>query len=137
MNRCLKLLGVLVLGGLSLGAAAETGEEEAVRLGRIRFHNDCAACHGEDGKGGGPVATSLRSAPADLTQLANKNDGEFPVQYIEAVIDGRSFQTLAHGDVDMPVWGTQYRRSLAGLSEQRVQQRIAQLVAFLKTIQAP
>lgn len=131
------VLGTL-LGALCLPAAqAADANADAVRLGKIRFRNDCAACHGMDGKGNGPAATSLRQAPSDLTGLAARNDGQFPEDYVRKVIDGREFQALAHGSVDMPVWGSQYRRSLAGLSEKRVQERIAALVAYLRTIQVP
>jgi mono/diheme cytochrome c family protein len=35
----------------------------------------CAVCHGKDGKGGGPMAKSLKVAPADLTRAAMRNGG--------------------------------------------------------------
>ncbi|MGD9604108.1 MAG: cytochrome c [Gammaproteobacteria bacterium] len=138
MKSALVRTGLIALLGASLGGhAAELSDADLVRLGKLRFHNDCASCHGMSGKGDGPAATSLRKAPSDLTQIARKNDGVFPTDYVARVVDGRGFEILAHGDVEMPVWGQQYRRALAGLSEARVKQRIDSLVAYLKTLQAP
>jgi mono/diheme cytochrome c family protein len=33
------------------------------------YRSHCAACHGPDGKGGGPVAPSMKARPSDLTAL--------------------------------------------------------------------
>ena len=38
--------------------------------GRLLFRAYCAACHGADGKGGGPAAASLKSPPPDLTLIS-------------------------------------------------------------------
>jgi mono/diheme cytochrome c family protein len=114
---------------------AQSAQDELVAQGKARYINDCAACHGADAQGSGPAAGELRTPPADLTQLARDNDGEFPTEYVQRVIDGRGLQTLAHGDIEMPVWGNQYRSSLNAYSERRIQQRIAALVAYLRTIQ--
>jgi mono/diheme cytochrome c family protein len=43
------------------------------------YHNDCAKCHGETGKGDGSKATQYRTAPTDFTDgalLAPLSDGE-------------------------------------------------------------
>ena len=45
--------------------------------------------------------------PADLTRLAEKNDGRFPYSRVFAVIDGR-YLVPAHGEREMPVWGRQF-----------------------------
>jgi mono/diheme cytochrome c family protein len=124
----------LLVVSLSLGAAPP--DTKLVAQGQQRFMDDCAACHGATGKGDGPTAGALRTRPADLTALASRNGGDFPAQYVATVIDGRSFQSLAHGDVEMPVWGSAYRRSLAAYSERKVAQNIAALTAYLRTIQA-
>ncbi|MCP3138231.1 c-type cytochrome [Pyxidicoccus xibeiensis] len=38
-----------------------------VPLGRRVFVQRCAVCHGQDGRGGGPAASSMRPRPPDLT----------------------------------------------------------------------
>ena len=46
------------------------------------FMTYCAVCHGRDGKGGGPMAKSLKVAPPDLTRVAARNGGKFPLPRI-------------------------------------------------------
>jgi len=38
--------------------------------GQQMYHEYCAACHGENGAGGGPAASACTVKPADLTKLA-------------------------------------------------------------------
>ena len=71
--------------------------------GRDLFVRHCASCHGTAGKGDGPVASSLRKPPSDLTTLAKKA-GRFDEAAVMAVIDGRR-SVAEHGSREMPVWG--------------------------------
>jgi mono/diheme cytochrome c family protein len=64
----------------------------------------CAACHGKDGKGNGPAASSLKVAPPDLTTLAKRNNGVFPRDRVYGTISGQ-VAIAAHGSKEMPVWG--------------------------------
>jgi len=59
------------------GAAIQESELPAVYAppGRQTYKDYCAACHGSEGKGHGPVARSLRKAPPDLTTLAKRRSG--------------------------------------------------------------
>ncbi len=75
--------------------------------GRLEYTSKCAVCHGIDAKGRGPLATQLTTAPADLTQLAKRNGGNFPEATINEKIDGTK-EVEAHGPRDMPVWGYKY-----------------------------
>lgn len=135
MHRSFVTVG-MILSVLAIDTAhAETKDPLAV--GRNRFMQDCAACHGADGRGDGPAAAALNKRPSDLTGLARRNDGQFPTDYVRRVVDGRDFQQLAHGSVEMPVWGNQYRRSLLALSEARISARIDGLVRYLESIQTP
>ncbi len=99
---------ILVTGTASAGSAQEQD------VGQVNFRMSCASCHGADGKGNGPVSGQLKAPPPDLTVLAEKNNGVFPVNRVYEIIDGRQ-EVMAHGTRDMPIWGFQY--SL----EQRVQ----------------
>jgi mono/diheme cytochrome c family protein len=130
-QRCLTLLLFVTSNALS----AQATDAALLAQGKARFMSDCASCHGASATGDGPAAGALRTPPADLTVLARNNGGEYPAEYVKRVVDGRGFQTLAHGNVEMPVWGNQYGRSLLAYSEQRVQQRIQALVTYLRSIQ--
>ncbi len=75
--------------------------------GKFEYQIGCAACHGIDGKGRGPVSSQVKVPPADLTVLAKKNNGVFPFNSVYEVIDGRKV-IIAHGTRDMPIWGNRY-----------------------------
>lgn len=70
------------------------------------FISLCSSCHGEKGRGDGPVASYLVVRPPDLTLISQRHNGFFPAVDVERVIDGRS-ETASHGTRTMPVWGRQ------------------------------
>ncbi|MGB7772065.1 MAG: hypothetical protein WBL43_09525 [Pseudolabrys sp.] len=73
--------------------------------------SSCAPCHGADGKGKGPLsANKLKTKPADLTALAKKNNGVFPVSAVYEAIDGRN-AIESHGAREMPIWGCRHTPS--------------------------
>ena len=65
----------------------------------------CATCHGKDAKGKGPMASSLKVPPADLTGIAKRNGGTFPFLKVQKIISGEEAAPGAHGTREMPVWG--------------------------------
>jgi len=100
-------------------------------VGKTEYLQACASCHGNDGKGGGPVATELKTPPPDLTLLANSNGGVLPSKVLHDIIDGR--RTLrAHGTYEMPVWGNIFSQN----SSNNSQKRIEDISEYLKAIQA-
>jgi mono/diheme cytochrome c family protein len=101
--------------------------------GAVLFRDHCASCHGTSGRGNGPVAEVLRTAPPDLTQFTKRNGGMFPSERVARIIDGRDVP--AHGDRDMPVWGTTFKRESADANDEAVKNRIDALVRFLRSIQ--
>jgi mono/diheme cytochrome c family protein len=102
--------------------------------GREMFENYCAVCHGKDGKGAGPAASALKTAPTDLSSLAKSSGGKYPASHVAAVIRGQA-TTAAHGSQDMPVWGPLFS-SISQGHEAQVQQRITNLVDYVETMQA-
>lgn len=75
-----------------------------VEDGRHAYQSICASCHGESGKGDGPLAAELTAKPIDLTQIAREHAGQFPFWYVFKTIDGRLIPRF-HGGPEMPVWG--------------------------------
>lgn len=105
-------------------------------VGRDLFDFYCASCHGKDGKGNGPVASALKVPPPDLTLLARRNGGTFPAERVKAFVtnDGDGLAS-AHGTSDMPVWGPVFRALES--SDAHVRVRIANIVAYIQSIQLP
>lgn len=101
--------------------------------GKQLYKNHCAACHGSEGKGDGPVASSLTKRPSDLTTLAMRNGGTFPTGYVANVLRFGS-PPAAHGTSEMPVWGPIFLY-IEHYNEAAVQQRIKNLCDFLASIQ--
>ena len=94
----------------------------------------CAVCHGEKGKGDGPPAEGLRSAPPDLTLMAKGNGGEYPAEKTARIVDGRK-PLDGHGGPDMPIWGDVFKKSGSGSTDEKVKQKIQSVVAFLEWLQ--
>jgi mono/diheme cytochrome c family protein len=95
------------------------------------FRNYCAPCHGNDGRGNGPAASSLRKPPADLTALSRKNGGKFPEAEVANTIKGDGVSS--HGSRDMPMWGELFHSVSSG--DTAVQLRIRNLGDYIKGIQ--
>lgn len=102
--------------------------------GKEMFKNYCAVCHGTDGKGSGPAASALKTPPSDLTTLAQNNGGKYPSAHVSAVIRGQA-ALPSHGSQDMPVWGPLFS-SISQGHEDQIQQRVANLVNYIGTLQA-
>jgi mono/diheme cytochrome c family protein len=129
------LLAVLVPTGV---ASQEPSERPPLVIesmaGKDLFLFYCGSCHGGDGRGQGPVASALKSAPADLTRISARNGGTFPRARIIAFVSTGDAKVPAHGTADMPVWGPIFR----GLdpSEPRTRVRIENLVTYIESLQA-
>ena len=128
------------LGAGLLGAAGASAQD--AEIGKRTFEERCAVCHGPLGRGDGPMAGALRRSPANLTLLAQRNDGVYPFDRVYRVIDGRK-EVAGHGTTSMPIWGDYFRAELSRgeqLSEADieaiVQGRILALVYYVQTLQA-
>ena len=61
---------------------------EAQDVGRLLFKKNCIACHGRTGRGDGPASKGLATQPADLTKIAERRDGVWPILEIISILDG-------------------------------------------------
>ena len=137
LSVCL-MFSCLASAEVEVKQAPLTWKQASITDGGELFAELCAACHGKEGKGDGPVAASLKNAVPNLTLLAANNEGTFPYKATEDSIVGKN-RVASHGTVDMPVWGAafegvrpdwkQYRR------EALAKQRIHNLVEYISTIQ--
>lgn len=139
MQSKIVLRGMLTIALASMGLGSFAADKSS--LGKQEYESNCIACHGADGKGGAYV-DFLKSTPPDLTQLAKKNGGVFPLERVYEVIDGRQ-QVKSHGAHDMPIWGKDYQVK-AGQHfvdspydpELYVRSRILALIDYLNKMQA-
>ncbi len=106
----------------------------AATSGQQMFTSYCAPCHGVDGRGHGPAASSLRTQPTDLTGLIKKNHGKYPDTHIVAVLQFGT-DVPSHGSADMPVWGPILGK-MSPTNPQDKSLRISNLSRYLETIQA-
>jgi mono/diheme cytochrome c family protein len=136
--------GICLIAAASLAAVGPTADAQrqqppSILLesvdGSDSFQRYCATCHGRSGKGDGQVAAALKSKPADLTQLARRNDGLYPADRVRAVVAGYGAALPAHGPSEMPVWGPIFRA--LDSSDVRVAVRIDNIVEYVGTIQEP
>jgi mono/diheme cytochrome c family protein len=102
--------------------------------GKEMFNSYCAVCHGKDGKGDGPAASAMKTPPADLALLAQKNGGKYPAAHVAAVIKGQA-TTPSHGSQEMPVWGPLFS-SISQGHEGQILQRVTNLVSYVESLQA-
>jgi len=119
------LIAVTVVG---FGACASAKDAD---VSKMEYQSSCAACHGIDAKGNGPVGTELKTPPSDLTVLARKHDGVFPYDLVYQMIDGRNTTIASHGTRDMPVWGYRFGPPQAF----RYKNRILAVIDYLKSLQ--
>jgi mono/diheme cytochrome c family protein len=101
--------------------------------GKQMFTSYCTPCHGQDGKGNGPVASALKSQPIDLTTLARNNNGRFPAVHVTAVLQS-GVNIPAHGTAAMPVWGPILGKMDVANPQDRGL-RISNLSHYLRTMQ--
>ena len=137
-------IGSLVFAGALMTAAAAPDAQTPPNspqpqlipsvTGRDSFDRYCSPCHGDRGVGDGPVAAALKTRPANLTELARRNNGAYPRAGVLALMTGTGRSIAAHGTTAMPIWGPIFG---AFESDAIVRQRIQNIVNYIESLQAP
>jgi len=135
---------LMIVAAFTLASGAQEQPEKTIQhvpmkrtspaSGKEMFTNYCAVCHGAEGKGNGPAADALKTPPADLTQLSKNNGGKYPALKVASAVRGDAAVT-AHGNKEMPVWGRLFESVSEG-HQTEVDQRVANLVSYIKTLQS-
>lgn len=99
------------------------------------FQFYCATCHGRGGKGDGPVVSSLKKQPPDLTTIAARHGGHFASEEILRFVAGDDVIVSAHGSRDMPVWGPIFYSLEPHDRLTRI--RLENVVRYIETLQKP
>jgi len=135
LDNCLSLTALFLLVG-ALGSGTVFAEVyEVMDSGRVEYEHNCAVCHGETGKGDGRMAEILISKPTDLTEISKRNDGVFPFWEVYATLSGEN-PVIAHGNLQMPVWGKRFRNEEGHYDVPAAYLRILVLTHYLESIQA-
>ena len=139
MKRLIVLsISALVFMGLSSAVSAEK-----VTMGEAEYQNNCAACHGANGKGNGQFTEFLKAGTPSLTTLSKNNGGVFPFERVYQMIDGRG-EVKSHGSREMPIWGQQYTAGAVKkhgpffgewYSQNIVNARILSLIDYINNLQ--
>lgn len=108
--------------------------------GRSMFVDKCAVCHGTSGKGDGPIASELESIPPDLTQIAARRDGVWPMLEVMSIIDGYSTRYLP--GTEMPIYDEFLEGNLVTFDtgngvQQKTPAGLLAIARYLETIQEP
>ena len=111
-------LALFLAAGLPLSAWAADAAAK-IDVGQFEYEGSCAVCHGLTGKGGGPMASQLKTPTPDITVLARNNKGVFPFDRVYQIIDGRQMLE-AHGSREMPIWGRAFRLQSSVFFDSRV-----------------
>jgi mono/diheme cytochrome c family protein len=126
---------VLILFLAAMGCSPDSPSS-----GRTVFMSSCASCHGVQGRGDGPLAAELEVKPADLTKIAARRDGLWPMVEVMSIIDGYHRRTIAR-EV-MPIFGDLAEGDLVPFDagDGRMTPTPVKLIAlanYLETIQDP
>jgi hypothetical protein len=127
-----------ILAGTGLLAATAVLAQEASGEYAVGREEYLVACYGEAADGNGEIAIMFKNGVPDLTGIAKRNDGVFPLLKVIQTIDGRSM-IRGHGN-PMPVFGNRYRAEADGGNaifgaEALARGRVLELALYLQSIQ--
>ena len=126
------VLSIALHGHIALAA------DDVGRSGKELYARYCASCHGQLGRGDGPVAKSLTVEVPDLTRYAQRHGKFFDRNLVERVVDGRHV-IGAHGSRTMPIWGEDFSRARTGDpdAERATRLAITRLADYVWLLQRP
>jgi mono/diheme cytochrome c family protein len=136
-----KSLSNLIVGAGLAGSVLFTANvvhADPTEWAKADYVNYCAACHGADGTGNGPMQDQLKGKPTDLTVLAKDKGGNFPYLTVYRTIDGTWGEGIlrAHGSNEMPIWGDVFRREAIGRnSYMETKGRIMAIIQYIESLQ--
>lgn len=137
VTKKLAVAGVVLVAGLLAAPITASAQDQPMKQttpGAEVFRTYCASCHGTTARGDGPLASAMSRKPANLTEIAKRNGGQYPSEIVFKTIDGRQ-PIRGHGGPDMPVWGDAFAKSREAGDAERVKAVIQSLVDYLESIQ--
>ena len=128
----------VVVAGQNKQSKKQADGADTVKLidsiqGPNRYKAYCAVCHGANAKGDGPMSMFLKTAPSDLTRIAARNGGMYPLARVRQIISGEESVPGGHGTRQMPIWGPIFSQVAWDQDLGRV--RIDNLARYIETLQ--
>ena len=90
----------------------------SIEEGKSLYQPNCASCHGEGGRGDGPVAGSLDPAPTDFRITQNK------------ISDGYYFWRISEGGIGEP-----FNSSMPGWKNILSEEQIWKVIVYIRSLQ--
>lgn len=113
-------------------SSCSQGSSKAVAEGERLFVSYCSMCHGQ--KGDGAMADRLSTPPPDLTMINARHGGKFPEEAVTRQISGKD-RLVGHIEDDMPVFWVAIKNGENLTTDEEVEEKIQDIVAYLKSIQ--
>ncbi|MCC5992260.1 MAG: cytochrome c [Rhodobacteraceae bacterium] len=123
-----RVFALLCCGAVLAACNPFTGPQ----AGRALYDQNCASCHGSDGRGGAHVP--------DLTGLAARHDGRYPQLLVLNKLDGYARGDVVYSGVEMPEFGHLLTGRLTRVQTDRglsrpLPEKLIALDAYLQRIQ--
>lgn len=133
----MKRIGLGLVALAALWGCVEA-EMPVAQDGKALFMQNCAACHGADGRGNGPMARAMTTAPKDLTLIAVRHGDQFPRAKVMSTVDGYARSDLT--GPGMPEFGDLLKGDLIPFDSGDGRQtptprKLVALVEYLEAIQ--
>lgn len=131
----MRILEAIPLIGILLGTAvAVRAQTISLPIDGARIYGQyCASCHGVKATGDGPTAAVLKAVVPDLTSIAKRNGGVFPLDRVQATIAGEKPAGLSHGSREMPLWGPIFSSDLSDRDYGKL--RLFNVAKYLESLQ--
>ncbi|WP_108858793.1 cytochrome c [Ruegeria sp. Alg231-54] len=133
-----KLTAVILVG--SVFYPFQSSAETVPTQGEDLFIAHCAKCHGVDAQGNGPAAKALKTRLPDLSKIADRRSGVWPMLEVMSILDG--YLKTTNPREDMPVIAELNEGSTVkfdtgnGLATE-VPANLIALTGYLESIQSP
>lgn len=129
-------LGAVLLLASAPAALAEQDKPDPTVIGEGKsdFQWQCTSCHGDKGKGDGPMAKMLIKPPSDLTAIAKANGGTFPFWRVYRIIAGKS-AVPGHETFQMPDFWRRFRGDEKEWGFLPPHVRVLELTHYVESIQ--
>lgn len=131
---------VLIAAALLILARSAAGEGAAraklLQEGGQEYEENCVACHGADGRGGGDLAAKLIKSPKDLTKIAAANGGTFPFWRVFEIISGDQ-PVAGHDTFQMPKFYESLKSQDFKPGYHPAHVRVLELTHYIESLQRP